>query len=78
MVVNRAEYVRQLVMTLEQADIVCQQCGETYGSFVPRRLCTSWRGVCDVCGEPGVVCSPRHYSNFRQGLQTLQDELDAF
>ena len=75
---RKIEQVRQLVRTLEQAGVVCQQCGDNYGSFVPNRLCTSWRGVCDVCGEPGVVCHSRNYGHFHQSLSNLRDELEVF
>jgi hypothetical protein len=74
---RRLEQVRQLVQTLEGAQVVCRQCGDNYGVFVPNRLCTSWRGICDVCSEPGVVTHPRNYGNFRQALDTLREELEA-
>lgn len=67
--------VRELIQSLQQAEAVCNCCGETYGAFVGDRLCTSWSGKCDVCGEPGAVTSPRNYGYFHNGLAKLRAKL---
>lgn len=56
---------------LGNADVVCHDCGEKYGTYSVG--CSStWEGKCDVCGETKGVTEIRDYGYLAKGIKELK------
>jgi len=64
---------KQLIKKLEQACVVCRDCGLKYGVYSVG--CSSvWEGVCNVCGETKPVTETRDYAYLMTGIRKLLKE----
>ena len=64
---------KQLIKKLEQACVVCRDCGLKYGVYSVG--CSSvWEGVCNVCGEKKPVTETRDYGYLMTGIRKLIKE----
>jgi hypothetical protein len=64
---------KQLIKKLEQACVVCRDCGLKYGVYSVG--CSSvWEGVCNVCGEKKPVTETRDYGYLVTGIRKLLKE----
>jgi hypothetical protein len=64
---------KQLIKKLEQACVVCRDCGLKYGVYSVG--CSSvWEGVCNVCGETKPVTETRDYGYLVTGIRKLLKE----
>ena len=69
---------KQLIKKLEQACVVCRDCGLKYGVYSVG--CSSvWEGVCNVCGETKPITETRDYAYLMTGIRKLikEDETKA-
>jgi hypothetical protein len=69
---------KQLIKKLENACVVCKDCGTKYGVYSVG--CSStWDGVCNVCGETKPVTETRDYAYLMTGIRKLikEDETKA-
>lgn len=58
------------VKTLENASVVCHDCGHKYGTYSVG--CSStWRGTCNVCGKEDGVTEVRDYGWLKKGIEEL-------
>jgi len=61
---------KQLLKKLENAYVVCGECGDKYGVYSVG--CSSiWNGKCDVCGETRPVTEARDYAYLVTGIRKL-------
>jgi hypothetical protein len=64
---------KQLIKKLENANVVCKDCGSKYGVYSVG--CSSvWEGVCNVCGETKPVTETRDYAYLMTGIRKLIKE----
>jgi hypothetical protein len=64
---------KQLIKKLENACVVCRDCGLKYGVYSVG--CSSvWEGVCNVCGETKPVTETRDYGYLMTGIRKLKLE----
>ena len=64
---------KQLIKKLEDACVVCRDCGLKYGVYSVG--CSSvWEGVCNVCGETKGVTETRDYGYLITGIRKLKLE----
>ena len=64
---------KQLIKKLENACVVCRDCGNKYGVYSVG--CSSvWEGVCNVCGETKGVTETRDYGYLMTGIRKLLKE----
>ena len=64
---------KQLIKKLEQACVVCRDCGLKYGVYSVG--CSSvWEAVCNVCGETKGVTETRDYGYLITGIRKLKLE----
>jgi hypothetical protein len=64
---------KQLIKKLENACVVCRDCGLKYGVYSVG--CSSvWEGVCNVCGETKPVTETRDYGYLMTGIRKLLKE----
>ena len=64
---------KQLIKKLEQACVVCRDCGLKYGVYSVG--CSSvWEAVCNVCGETKGVTETRDYGYLVTGIRKLLKE----
>jgi hypothetical protein len=64
---------KQLIKKLENACVVCRDCGLKYGVYSVG--CSSvWEGVCNVCGETKPVTETRDYAYLMTGIRKLLKE----
>jgi hypothetical protein len=64
---------KQLIKKLEQACVVCRDCGLKYGVYSVG--CSSvWEGVCNVCGETKPITETRDYGYLMTGIRKLLKE----
>jgi hypothetical protein len=64
---------KQLIKKLEQACVVCRDCGLKYGVYSVG--CSSvWEGVCNVCGETKPITETRDYGYLMTGIRKLKLE----
>ena len=64
---------KQLIKKLENACVVCRDCGLKYGVYSVG--CSSvWEGVCNVCGETKGVTETRDYGYLMTGIRKLLKE----
>jgi len=64
---------KQLIKKLENASVVCKDCGSKYGVYSVG--CSSvWEGVCNVCGETKPVTETRDYAYLMTGIRKLIKE----
>ena len=64
---------KQLIKKLENACVVCRDCGLKYGVYSVG--CSSvWEGVCNVCGETKGVTETRDYGYLMTGIRKLKLE----
>ena len=67
---------KQLIKKLENACVVCRDCGLEYGVYSVG--CSSvWEGVCNVCGETKPVTETRDYAYLMTGIRKLIKEDEA-
>jgi hypothetical protein len=58
------------VETLQNAFVVCHDCGDKYGVYSVG--CSStWRGTCGVCGEVKGITETRDYGYLSKGIKEL-------
>jgi hypothetical protein len=58
------------VETLQNAFVVCHDCGDKYGVYSVG--CSStWRGTCGVCGEVKGITETRDYGYLNKGIREL-------
>lgn len=58
------------VETLQNAFVVCHDCGSKYGEYSVG--CSStWEGTCNVCGQTKGVTETRDYDYLYKGIQEL-------
>ena len=56
---------------LQNADVVCKECGTKYGTYSVG--CSStWEGKCDVCGQVKSVTETRDYGYLQKGIDELK------
>ena len=64
---------KQLIKKLENAYVVCRDCGLKYGVYSVG--CSStWEGVCNVCGETKPITETRDYGYLMTGIRKLLKE----
>ena len=64
---------KQLIKKLENACVVCRDCGLKYGVYSVG--CSStWEGVCNVCGETKPITETRDYGYLMTGIRKLIKE----
>jgi hypothetical protein len=64
---------KQLIKKLENACVVCRDCGLKYGVYSVG--CSSvWEGVCNVCGETKPITETRDYGYLITGIRKLLKE----
>ena len=64
---------KQLIKKLENACVVCRDCGLKYGVYSVG--CSSvWEAVCNVCGETKGVTETRDYGYLMTGIRKLIKE----
>jgi hypothetical protein len=64
---------KQLLDKLQNANVVCQDCGRKYGVYSVG--CSSvWEGVCNVCDETKPVTEARDYGYLVTGIRKLKLE----
>lgn len=64
---------KQLIKKLENACVVCRDCGLKYGVYSVG--CSSvWEGVCNVCGETKPITETRDYAYLMTGIRKLKLE----
>jgi len=64
---------KQLIKKLENACVVCRDCGLKYGVYSVG--CSSvWEGVCNVCDETKPVTETRDYGYLMTGIRKLKLE----
>jgi len=64
---------KQLIKKLENANVVCKDCGSKYGVYSVG--CSSvWEGVCNVCDETKPVTEARDYGYLVTGIRKLIKE----
>ena len=64
---------KQLIKKLENACVVCRDCGMKYGVYSVG--CSSvWEGVCNVCDETKPITEARDYSYLVTGIRKLIKE----
>jgi hypothetical protein len=64
---------KQLLKKLENACVVCRDCGLKYGVYSVG--CSSvWEGVCNVCDEKKPVTETRDYAYLMTGIRKLLKE----
>lgn len=56
-----------LVKRLTQADVVCKDCGSTYGKYSVG-VSSTWEGQCHVCGETKPVTEVRDWGYLAKGI----------
>lgn len=58
------------VNTLQNAEVVCHDCGKKYGTYSVG--CSStWEGKCGVCGQTKGVTEVRDYGYLQKGIKEL-------
>lgn len=66
--------LKKLLKKLEKARVVCDGCGNAYGT--PRADFSSWWvAACDVCGGEEPVTEVRDYNYLRKGIEDLREKL---
>ena len=60
-----------LVRKLQEADVVCRDCGLLYGTYSVG-CSSSWMGQCGVCGKHKSVTETRDYGYLRRGINALK------
>lgn len=61
---------KTLLKTLQQAEVVCKDCGLAYGKYSVG-CSSSWMGNCHVCGKYKSVTESRDYGYLQDGLRRL-------
>lgn len=56
-----------LIERLTQADLVCSDCGSTYGKYSVG-VSSTWEGQCQVCGETKGVTEVRDWGYLAKGI----------
>ena len=56
-----------LIERLTQADLVCRDCGSTYGKYSVG-VSSTWEGQCEVCGETKGVTEVRDWGYLAKGI----------
>jgi len=62
---------KKLIKKLEDAYVVCDDCGSQYGVYSVG--CSSvWNSKCDVCGEKKPVTEARDYAYLITGIRKIK------
>lgn len=65
------EAFQPALKTLQNAEVVCHDCGSKYGEYSVG--CSStWEGKCGVCGQTKSVTEVRDYGYLTKGIKELQ------
>jgi len=64
---------RDLLHKLHTADVVCHDCGTTYGNYHDS-VSSVWEGTCDVCGETANVTESRDYRYLSKGIIAINNK----
>jgi hypothetical protein len=65
-----AENEKELLNRLQDAEVVCKDCGSKYGHYSVS--CSStWMGKCNVCGEEKGITEVRDWNYLREGIEEL-------
>jgi hypothetical protein len=66
-----AENEKELLNRLQDAEVVCKDCGSKYGTYSVG--CSStWMGKCNVCGEEKGITEVRDYGWLKKGIEKLK------
>lgn len=61
---------KELVKKLNNANVVCHDCGKKYGEYSVG--CSStWEGKCNVCGETKGITETRDYGYLMKGIREM-------
>jgi hypothetical protein len=61
---------KELLNKLENADVVCFDCGSKYGEYHDR-VSSVWEGKCNVCGEVKKITESRDFKYLAKGIKEL-------
>lgn len=64
---------RNLLLLLNNADVVCHDCGTTYGDYHDG-VSSVWESTCDVCGETANVTEARDYRYLTKGIMAINNK----
>jgi hypothetical protein len=64
------ENKKELLKKLENADVVCFDCGSKYGEYHDR-VSSVWEGKCNVCGEVKNITESRDFKYLAKGIKEL-------
>jgi hypothetical protein len=64
------ENKKELLNKLENADVVCFDCGSKYGEYHDR-VSSVWEGKCNVCGEVKKITESRDFKYLAKGIKEL-------
>jgi hypothetical protein len=62
---------KELLNKLENADVVCFDCGSKYGEYHDG-VSSVWEGKCNVCGEVKKITESRDFKYLAKGIKELQ------
>jgi hypothetical protein len=66
-----AENEKELLNRLQDAEVVCKDCGSKYGHYSVS--CSStWMGKCNVCGEEKGITEVRDWNYLKEGIEELK------
>jgi hypothetical protein len=61
---------KELLNKLENADVVCFDCGSKYGEYHDG-VSSVWEGKCNVCGEVKKITESRDFKYLAKGIKEL-------
>lgn len=61
---------KELLNKLENADVVCFDCGSKYGEYHDS-VSSVWEGKCNVCGEVKKITESRDFKYLAKGIKEL-------
>jgi hypothetical protein len=64
------ENKKELLNKLENADVVCFDCGSKYGEYHDG-VSSVWEGKCNVCGEVKKITESRDFKYLAKGIKEL-------
>ena len=64
------ENKKELLNRLQDAEVVCFDCGSKYGEYHDR-VSSVWEGKCNVCGEVKKITESRDFKYLAKGIKEL-------